>query len=434
MQQDIWKFIALIVTAAIVGNSVGLPILAMLVMTLVILGWQMYRLNLLTKWVINPHTDPLPYASGQFYLLHRELLRKNAKNRQNKRQLDTFLSQFRRATAALPDAIVLVSNAGKIEWANPNAKEVLGIRWPQDSQVRFSDLIRYPEVERLLRTPEPPELSVVVRSLSNNDQSINVKCVRYTKDQRLIIARDVSHFVKVNQRHTDFVANVSHELKTPLTVLSGYVEILQDTADLPEKFHNPLAQMSIQTLRMQLIVDDLLYLAKLEDSSTEKTHQAVDVSNMVTTILESVQPLIHEKHHEIELDIDDSLNMLGAQAELHSAFSNLITNAIHYTPQGGQIRLTWHASDSGAVFSVGDNGPGIAAHHLHRLTQRFYRIDTDRSRESGGTGLGLAIVKHILQRHDAKLEIKSSEGLGSEFKCVFAKHSIAHPAPAGGSE
>ncbi len=398
-------------------------------MTLGILGWQIYRLHLLYKWVINPRKDPMPEMSGQFYLLHRELSRKNAQNQKRKRQLSTFLTQFRRAIGALPDAIVLISNTGKIEWANPNAKEVLGIRWPEDSQVRFSDLIRYPEVEAILNNVEPPELGVVVRSLSNKDQTINFKCVRYTKDQRMVIARDVSRLIKVNQIHTDFVANVSHELKTPLTVLRGYVEILQDAKNLPDKFVKPLAQMNIQSVRMQLIVSDLLYLAKLEDSSTEKDLQPVDITSVVNTILEAVQPLIEEKRHKLELDVDYSLKMLGAPTELHSAFSNLITNAIHYTPENGLIKLRWRMSGQQAVFSVKDNGPGIPAQHLDRLTQRFYRVDPDRSRESGGTGLGLAIVKHVLQRHKAELEIDSTEGVGSEFKCVFPRDKLLNKLP-----
>ena len=235
----------------------------------------------------------------------------------------------------------------------------------------------------------------------------------------MVIARDVSRLIKVNQMHSDFVANVSHELKTPLTVLRGYLEIMEGSDQLPEKFIKPLSQMSLQSVRMQLIVSDLLYLAKLEDTSSVGAQNIIDVTNVVNTIVETVQPLIEEKRHKLELDIDYSIQLIGAPTELHSAFSNLIANAINYTPNNGLIRVRWQQVNNNVEFSVRDNGDGIASQHIDRLTQRFYRIDTDRSRENGGTGLGLAIVKHVLQRHNAELEIISKEGSGSEFKCLF---------------
>lgn len=420
MQHDIWKFTGLLIAAGVFGYSVGYILPAILLMAIGIIAWQIYRLHHLQKWVENPIENPMPEMSGQFYQLHRDLSRKNAKSNKRKRQLSTFLAQFRKAIDALPDAIVLITQNGKIEWANPNAKEVLGIRWPEDADVRFTDLIRYPEVDKMLNDRHTNTDGVMFNSLFDADQTINIKCVAYTKELRMVIARDVSRLIKVNQIHRDFVANVSHELKTPLTVLRGYIEILQNIKGAPDQFIKPLHQMNLQSTRMQLIVNDLLYLAKLEDHSGEQNQEQVDVTNVVNTIIEAVQPLIEEKHHKLELDIDYSLKMLGAQTELHSAFANLITNAVHYTPNNGLIKIHWKiAQDGRAVFSVKDNGFGISARHLDRLTQRFYRVDTDRSRESGGTGLGLAIVKHVLQRHNAELEIQSTEGVGSEFKCLF---------------
>ena len=332
----------------------------------------------------------------------------------------------------LPDAIVLVNNEGKIEWANANAKSVLGIRWPEDAQLRFSDLIRYPEVDKILRPKEPQQEGVIVNSQLHSGQTINIKAVRYTNGLRMVIARDVSRLIKVNQMHSDFVANVSHELKTPLTVLRGYLEIMEGSNKLPDVFKKPLDQMNLQSVRMQLIVGDLLYLAKLEDTENQQSHDIIDVTHVVNTIVETIQPLIEEKQHKLELDIDYSMHIVGAQTEIHSAFSNLVTNAINYTPNNGLIRVHWKKDDDGnAVFSVRDNGYGIAAHHIERLTQRFYRVDTDRSREGGGTGLGLAIVKHVLQRHDAVLEISSEEDIGSTFACQFPIeriHSIKQKA------
>ncbi len=423
MQHDIWKFIGLVLVAALFGYTVGHVLLCMLLACLGIIAWQIYRLDTLYKWVENSKHNPMPEVSGQLYNVYRSINRTNAKNAKRKRQLSAYLTEFRKAVGALPDAIILIDDNGKIEWANKNANKVLGIRWPEDNNVRFGDLIRYPEVNALLKQANSkkgsPNQGVVVTSMSNNEQVISFKCVRYTNKLRMIIARDVSRLIKVNQMHSDFVANVSHELKTPLTVLKGYVEILSDNPELPATFVKPIEQMKVQSVRMELIVGDLLYLAKLEDTANIKPNEQVDITNLVNTIIEAVQPLIEEKRHTLELDIDYSLTLAGAQTELHSAFSNLITNAINYTPANGVIHIRWKSSPEAAIFSVTDNGFGVAAQHLERLTQRFYRVDNDRSREGGGTGLGLAIVKHVLQRHNADLEIISEEGEGSTFKCVF---------------
>jgi len=430
MQQDIWKFISLLLAASVLGYAVGFVLPAILLMSIFIIAWQIYRLHHLQKWLENPVKNRMPEMSGQFYKLHRDLSRKNATSNKRKRQLSTFLAQFRKAISALPDAIVLITENGKIEWANPNANDVLGIRWPEDAGVRFTDLIRYPEVNNMLLHPTPTMDGVVVDSLSDVGKTINIKSVPYTKELRMIVARDVSRLIKVNKIHSDFVANVSHELKTPLTVLRGYVEILQNIKESPESFAKPLQQMNLQSIRMQLIVNDLLYLAKLEDSTGRRTKDPVDVTNVINTIVESVQPLIEEKRHKLELNIDYSLKILGAQTELHSAFSNLITNAIHYTPANGLINIKWAADSDKAVFTVKDNGLGIPARHLDRLTQRFYRVDTDRSRESGGTGLGLAIVKHVLQRHSGELEVESIEGVGSEFRSIFPASQLVKQSAA----
>lgn len=424
MSQDIWKFVAIISLGALLGYSLGSITLGMLIPAIGIIAWQMHRLRLMHLWAKNPLKNPMPEMSGQFYLLHKEFNRRNNQSQNRKKKLTTFLSQFRAAVGALPDAIVLIDGRGKIEWANPNANTVLGIQWPSDSGVRFSDLIRHPEVEQLINVGGD-ESGVVISSLRKQDQTISVKCVRYTDRLRMIIARDVSLLIQVNQLHTDFVANVSHELKTPLTVLRGYVEILEGDKNMPEKYVKPMEQMRVQATRMQFIVNDLLYLAKLENASEPVVHERVDVTNLINTIVEAVQPLIEEKRHKLELDIDYGVLLTGAATELHSAFSNLITNAINYTPESGLIRIRWQGNEDGGEFSVRDNGYGIAAHHVERLTQRFYRVDTDRSREGGGTGLGLAIVKHVLQRHSATLEIDSIEGYGSTFSCQFPAEKVS---------
>ena len=423
MRYDIWKFTAIVLIAGLLGYQFDAFFVGLAVGAIGIIGWQMYRFDILLKWIYQPNTTVMPDTSGQFYLLHREMSRQKFKAAQRKRQINSLLRQFGRAMSALPDAYVLVDDFGKIGWANARALQLLGIRWPQDAGVRFTDLIRHSKVDNLLEQHSPELVGIDINPVTNSDQTINIKCVRYTNTMRMIVARDISRLVKVNEMHSDFVANVSHELKTPLTVLIGYIEILQDNDQLAPQLRKPMAQMQVQSTRMQLIVNDLLYLAQLEDMDNARPHTPVEMTALINTIVHVLQPLIDDKQQQLKLEVDHDLTIMGCHAELHSAFSNLLTNAITYTPEQGLIRVRWHSElrngvDT-AIFSVHDNGGGIAAEHLDRLTQRFYRVDNNRSRDSGGTGLGLAIVKHVLQRHNAELIINSTEGVGSEFICVI---------------
>ena len=431
MHKDIWLYIAIISFFSLLGWSIGYPLEMTLLAAFGVIAWLMYSITKLQRWIDDPKQHAFNREFGQTYRIYRQILRNNQQNQRRKRKLTSLINEFRHAVSALPDAVILIDQAGKINWANPNAKKLLGISWPEDAGVRFNDLIRQPEIEKLLNDSldsggkNKQELpSVEIKSRLNSEATLSVKCVRYAKQMTMVVARDVSSLIKVNQIHTDFVTNVSHELKTPLTVLKGYVEILNDNQKLPKQFKKPLEQMNLQGIRMQLIVNDLLYLARLENTDSRGVDELVDVTTLVNAIIESLQPISEEKQHHIELDLDPDLLIKGTQTELHSAFSNLITNAIHYTPNEGNIKIEWRAIDDNVEFNVIDNGPGIAAHHLERLTQRFYRINKDRSREGGGTGLGLAIVKHVLQRHDSELVIESKENEGSRFSCRFNKHKI----------
>lgn len=439
MRFDIWKFGGVLAIAGIIGFALGYFAEVMLVCAIAIIGWQIYRIDLIYKWIKNPNKHPLPVTSGQIFELHRELNRRSRTNRKRKKQLGRYVKQFRKAISALPDAIILVDPQGKIQWANQNADRLLGIHWPNDHDVGFTNLIRDPKVAELLARqhhvdgpgatantkPDGKLEGVEIASRHDNEQTLSIKVVPYSDELIMVIARDVSRLVRVNRMHTDFVANVSHELKTPLTVLRGYLEILQGQDSLDEKLAKPLEQMDAQSERMQLVVSDLLYLSKLEDLDNQASHTEVDVTHLINSIVETIQEKTAKKHLKVTLDIDYQTLIIGNQNELHSAFSNLIFNAVTYTPDQGIINIRWQRNSSqGASFSVQDNGPGIPAQHLPRLTERFYRIDADRSREGGGTGLGLAIVKHVLQRHNANLEIDSVVGTGSTFNCVFPGEQV----------
>lgn len=419
MHQDLWKYGLSLTLAGALGWIAGYPMWAICIASIFCYLWQTYQLNELYQWVRKNISEPATAGNGLSYHLHRELSRNNKKNSEREKLLKTTLSQFRKAATVIPASIVLIDDHGQIEWANQKSDALLNIQWPRDRGVRIGDLLRDPDLAKLLDPASTQEAGIEVLLPANRHQTINFKCVRYTEQQRMVIARDVSRLLKINKMHTDFIANVSHELKTPLTVLKGYVEIIQAMEELPEKLGPPIDQMGIQTHRMELIVKDLIYLAKLEELTEQHDHQKINVSNIVNSIIDSIQPIILSKRHKIELDIDPSINILGNQNELHSAFLNLVSNAINYTDKNGLIRLKWeHLNDQG-VFSVKDNGMGIPASDINNLTTRFYRVDDDRSRDSGGTGLGLAIVKHVLQRHNASIEIRSEVDVGSEFACVF---------------
>lgn len=448
MQTDIWKICLILLFGALSGWVVGLPWQGMLIAAIGVIAWQMSRLYKLYQWIRSPNNHPMPESTGQLHLLHLELTRKNRASRMRKKQLTKLFSQFRQAVSVLPDSIVLIDQIGQIRWANNNAERMFGIRWPADANLRFGNLVRDPKLEKLLtytatsaakvgeqlsETEQDLEESALggieINSTHDSEQVFNVKIIPYTSELRMVLARDVTRLMKVNQMHSDFVANVSHELKTPLTVLRGYLELLDSNPKLDESFQRPIAQMSVQSERMQMIVQDLLFLSKLEDKNKKLKLEVIDVTHLINSIVETIQPKVSERAHKLELDIDYQLRILGNPNELHSAFSNLIVNAVNYTPENGIIKVRWRQNDSMAELIVSDNGPGIAAHHLPRLTERFYRIDTDRSREGGGTGLGLAIVKHVVQRHDGKLEIDSVEGIGSTFMCRFPAHRLVSLPP-----
>ena len=264
--------------------------------------------------------------------------------------------------------------------------------------------------------------SIDIESPFDADISLNFRIAPYAEEKQLLSARDITRMRQLEGVRSLFVANVSHELRTPLTVISGYLELLSDSDNDPTL--SPIyQQMSQQTDRMTTLLDDLLMLSNLENQQ-EAINETICIAAMINDIYREAQIFKGEQHYSIHCDIDDNLNIQGNAKEIHSAFSNLVTNALRYTPSGGEIKITWKRQQDTAQFSVQDNGIGIQQKHINRLTERFYRVDKGRSRNTGGTGLGLAIVKHVMLKHDAKLEITSEFGKGSCFTCIFPKERI----------
>ena len=424
--REVWILSGIAAASLFFGALTGRPFLIAACGFGFYIAWTLRHLRSLHRWLLDRRAGDMPEADGLWGEVFDEIhkLIKQASRRQD--QLSGMLARFQKAASAMPDAVVVLSQAGDIEWANPSAASLLGIRYPRDAGVRLLNLLRIPGFAQYL---EQGEYAEPLEMTTPDDREIHVslQITPFGSSQKLVIGRDVTRLMRLEQMRRHFVANVSHELRTPLTVLGGYVETLRQMDQIKmEDLKKHLATMHEQSQRMQRLVDDLLMLSKLETAPPRTHDETVDIAALLAGLKEQAALLSGENRHVIELDADASLKLLGSREELHSAFSNLINNAVRYTPAGGSIRLSWRATDEGAAFSVTDTGEGIAPEHIPHLTERFYRVDSARSRASGGTGLGLSIVKHVLLRHDAKLEIESEVGKGSAFRCLFPERRITH--------
>jgi two-component system phosphate regulon sensor histidine kinase PhoR len=331
------------------------------------------------------------------------------------RRLAGELNDVRTAACALRDALVLLDPDGRVRWCNPVAQRLLGIAWPRDRGLPVAGRFGDGEAGAWLRTGQGDADDVA--SPVDAAVRLELNLIPYGKHRRLLIARDISRVTKLEQVRRDFVANVSHELRTPLTVIHGYLELL-DPEDVPV-LAPVLNEMRTQSQRMRQIVEDLLELSRLE-MQQHIPEERVEMAPLLESLRREAEALSHGKH-QITVEDDAHVDLLGSPKDLHSAFSNLVSNAVRYTPEGGSITIRWRRTPTGAEYSVTDTGYGIPADHLSRLTERFYRVSSSRSRATGGTGLGLSIVKHVLNLHDAQLRIESEPGEGSTFTCVFDK-------------
>ena len=392
----------------------------LLFITLSLLGYIFFMLRNLFKfhnWVADRDKE-LPDAQGYWGEIFNELHILEKQKKQQQKLLSTALSRFKKAAEALPDGVVILSKHNFIEWVNPIASKSLGISYPQDSGQKIVNLIRHPDFQRYLEKNNFSK-TITFPSPSNAENTLTMQIIPFGYKQKMIFCRDITHITKLEEMRTTFVSNVSHEMRSPLTVLSGYLEMFSDNPPKDEKsFKLGIDNMYQQAMRMQRLVTDLLALSKMETAPVEHT-KFVDVSTLLISLKENAEILGKDKHHKISLDADEQLNLRGNIDELHSLFANLINNAVRYTPENGIISISWKKANDKAVFSVKDNGPGIAGQHISHLTERFYRADVDRSRESGGTGLGLAIAKYAVERHDGSLGISSELGKGSTFSCYF---------------
>lgn len=423
--QDFWFRVSLPVVftalAALLLWGLFSSTIALVFMLTVLLFMMAYRARQLLKlgqWLGDARIETIPEAGGIWDDVFSQLYKMVKQHNQTKQELAAELHHIQLATSALPEGVAILNEANRIEWFNPLAQQHFYLDAEHDIMQDITYLVRQPEFIEYLHESNFKDPLIMVPA-RHDDMVLSIKLIPYGGNKRLLISRDITQFKLIEAMRRDFVANVSHELRTPLTVVNGFVENLQDMPDLnQESARRALQLMAEQTRRMDNLVADLLTLSQLENEQSPLREEPVDIKELLNEVYQDGKLLSGERH-PLQMEIASTANLLGNRDELQSAFGNLLSNAIRYTPEGGAILLRWFERDGQPVFSVQDSGIGIAAQHIPRLTERFYRVDRSRSRETGGTGLGLAIVKHIAMRHQAKIEVLSEEGKGSTFALVF---------------
>ena len=377
---------------------------------------HLIQINRFEKWIRSGGSGTYPKASGVWEAIYYHVYRLKKREKKRKKKLGKMVDQFRKSTEALPDAAVVLGPYGEIEWSNKVAMKVLGLQ-KSDKGQRIPNLIRHPDFVRYLKTNDY-QSSIVLPSPVDSHVILAVRIVAYGAGLRLLLAQDVTHLKKMESMRKDFVANVSHELRTTLTVLKGYLETLKDMDDGESTLlTNSVQQMQSQTERMEHLVDDLLLLTRLE--TQKKQSRCVDVPTLLTKICNEGAGLKNSVGR-IELTLETEAKLHGVEEDLRSEFTNLLVNALKYSPDEAPVQIRWYQLPDSLRLDVVDQGEGIAPADIPRVTERFYRVDNKRSHKLSGTGLGLAIVKHVLHNHEAKLEITSELGKGSCFSCIFS--------------
>ncbi len=376
--------------------------------------WLLHRLRL---WLKTPDIEKIPDAGGAWGSVLANLYRAQREQERNQEHLAAGLEQFRQAAGAIPDGAMLLDGDDRIEWFNPAASSQFGLDPERDIGTLVTHLIRQPEFGQYVHEEEYHE-AILVNSSQGDGRIYSIQLVPFAVGGHLLLSRDVTSSERVETVRRDFVANVSHEMRTPLTVILGLLEhLIADDSGEDEIRHRFLEMLCEQAQRMNRLVEDLLTLSRLEAGSPGLREEVVDVPAMVAELVKDGEAISKGQHH-IRTEFSGG-DLRGIALDLRSAFGNLINNAVRYSPNGGEITVRWTLEGGLPVFSVADCGIGIAPEHIPRLTERFYRVDKGRSDQTGGTGLGLAIVKHVLLKHQAALQIRSESGQGSMFRAVF---------------
>ena len=411
------RVFAFVLAGLLLGLLMGQIAVGLLVALACGLGWQLFNLYGLDGWLRARNRSAPPDLTGLWGEVVTNVVRLHRRKRFHKQRLLDVFRELRHSTAAMPDGVVVLNDHYEILWFNRMATRLLNLRRKVDVGLRITHLVRDPRFIRYLEAADFHAPLEVPRA-TQEGLSLSFQLVPYGRQQKLMLVRDVSRQVALESMRKDFVANASHELRSPLTVITGYLETLAMDSQMDPALLGPLEEMRRQSDRMNLIVRDLLELSRLDAATNEADYNAVDVPGLLRALCGDLS--LRSTGPSVQLQLKSDAGLLGTETELHSVFGNLLDNAVKYTPADGHITVTWATdADGNAQLSVADTGPGIAAEHLPRLTERFYRVDAGRARSAGGTGLGLAIVKHALEHHGARLVIHSKEGEGSCFTCHF---------------
>jgi two-component system phosphate regulon sensor histidine kinase PhoR len=415
-----WKFHSgrLFLTAAVflaAGWLAGHPVMFLAVATTGYAGWHLGNLWRLYRWLQDPESE-VPESYGVWSDIYERIESLEKESLRQRERYRAVISEFRSLTDAFPDATLVIDDQDILRWFNSGATALLGLRDPQDLGKPVTNLLRGPDFEDWLAVQHEITSPLEMPSPRSDSRWLMATAVAFREGQRLIILRDVTEVHNVEKIRRDFVANISHELRTPLTVLQGYLELLESHE--AEDVTGAVRKMLTQTVQMQALLDDLLELSRLQSEEVSGPEEVVNVPAMLVQLREQAEE-ISRGDHDLVLDVDSTVSLSGVAADLESAFSNLISNAVKYTPAGGTVTIEWSDAGDGPSLTVRDTGIGIPRRDIPRVTERFYRVGSDRARQTGGTGLGLAIVKHVLNAHQAELKIESELGEGSAFTCRF---------------
>ena len=434
-QKLLLRLVLLLAAGGALGWVYGRPAVGLLVAALLALVWQVRHLLAFDRALRTHDFDGFRHGDGVWPQIFARFARQNDRAQKHKERYRELLREIRKSTNAMPDGAVIVDANNEILNCNKAAKRLAGLKPKKDMGQRVDNILRDPALGKLLEEKNPKRSVEIVSPIQEGDW-INCRVVPYGADQKLLLIRDVTDRKRLARMRRDFVANASHELRSPLTVILGYLDSLAEDPRTPDDWVQPVSQMQLQAQRMNRIVAELLELSRLESSGRAGTDEFVDVGALLANARKSHSG--KSGAPEILLDIESGAVLRGNSSQIESVVDNLLANAVRHTPPDGEITLTWRSDAKGADIIVTDNGEGIAAEHLPRLTERFFRVDRGRSRDDGGIGLGLAIVKHALGRHDAELQISSEPRAGSQFRCRFpAKRVLEQPsmkrAAEGGS-
>lgn len=416
--KEFWRLVLDLTVFWLLGLMLGQPLWGVIggfVFYIALLARRAWRFE---QWVNQKLSEP-EELGGIFEELAYKIYRIRTRSRKRKKRMSELLRRWQDSSAALPDAAVVLNPDTSIAWFNSTASSMLGLK-NTDTGHFIGNLIRNPRFVHYIKAGDFAE-HLEIASPMDEGRVLSIRMTPYGKSQQLMLVSDVTHIQRLMTMRRDFIANVSHELRTPLTVIMGYIEALKDDQDCDaEALKDYVNRIEAPATRMKSLVEDLLLLSSLDTGAPSglESSSVVKVASMVKNMVAEAEQ-ISQGRHSIEVDVDRELQLRGVEKEIYSAFANLVTNAVRYTPEGTHITISWHQQVDGARFCVNDDGQGIPPEHLPRLTERFYRVDVGRSRQTGGTGLGLAIVKQVLRRHDGELEIYSEEGKGSEFCCRF---------------